>query len=204
MLQSPAKKGVRVPDVQGSAFFPRSEIPHASDQILVGRAVHGDIRAFEVLMRRYGPLMRAYETHLLGANSEVDDVIQDTFITAWAKLPNPENPALAKSWLMSIARHKSIDRLRADRRHAPADDLNFPAPEHHTPARLLEARSARETLSHVLINLSENQRRCWELKELGDYTYSEIAEELNLPVSTVRGLLARVRKTLMREMEAWR
>jgi DNA-directed RNA polymerase specialized sigma24 family protein len=43
----------------------------------------------------------------------------------------------------------------------------------------------------------------WDInKELGDYTYPEIPEELNLPVSSVRSLLAHVRKTLMREMQA--
>ncbi|WP_369827963.1 sigma factor-like helix-turn-helix DNA-binding protein [Cryobacterium sp. M96] len=41
-------------------------------------------------------------------------------------------------------------------------------------------------------------------REFGDYRYSEIAEELDLPLSTVRGLLASARETLIREMEAWR
>ena len=148
--------------------------------------------------------MRVYATRILGSNDEADDVVQETFITAWSKLPTLENPALAKSWLMRIVSHKSIDRIRARRQHSNVDDVDVPAPEDHSPTRVAEARSRGEALSQVLSALPEDQRRCWELKEFGDYSYSEIAEELDLPLSTVRGLLARARKTLIREMEAWR
>ena len=61
------------------------------------RAVDGDVRAFEVLVRRHGPLIRMYIMRILGAKSEVDDVVQETFITSWAKLPNLENPAVVRT-----------------------------------------------------------------------------------------------------------
>ncbi|TFB86322.1 RNA polymerase sigma factor [Cryobacterium algoricola] len=182
----------------------RALLEHADDRTLVERTVDGDIRAFEVLVRRHGPLMRAYATRILGSNDEADDVVQETFITAWAKLPTLENPALAKGWLMRIVSHKSIDRIRARRHHSSLEDLDAPAPDHHSPITAVEALSRSEALSQVLSELPTDQRRCWELKEFGDYSYAEIAEELDLPVSTIRGLLARARKTLIREMEAWR
>ncbi|WP_316316528.1 RNA polymerase sigma factor, partial [Clavibacter michiganensis] len=52
--------------------------------------------------------------------------------------------------------------------------------------------------------LPEAQRRCWVMKEVLEYRYEDIAEELDLPVSTVRGLLSRARKNMIRLMEAWR
>jgi RNA polymerase sigma-70 factor (ECF subfamily) len=62
----------------------------------VERAVDGDVRAFEVLVRRHGPLIRTYVMRILGTKSEVDDVDQETFITAWAKLPILENSAVVR------------------------------------------------------------------------------------------------------------
>ncbi|WP_255452747.1 RNA polymerase sigma factor [Cryobacterium sp. Hb1] len=47
-----------------------------------------------MLVRRHGPLIRMYVMRILGAKSEVDDVVQETFITAWAKLPNLERTLL--------------------------------------------------------------------------------------------------------------
>jgi RNA polymerase sigma-70 factor (ECF subfamily) len=187
-----------------AASSPRPSLEAADDRTLVGRAVDGDVRAFEVIVRRYGPLMRAYATRVLGSNDETDDVVQDAFITAWQKLPELQDAAVVKSWLMRIVSHKSIDRIRARRDHGDVDTVDPPAPEASTPPRVAEARSQNEALSHALSQLPEQQRRCWVLKEVAEYSYDEIAAQLDLPVSTVRGSLARARKNLIREMEAWR
>ncbi|TFC47112.1 RNA polymerase sigma factor [Cryobacterium sp. TMT1-21] len=174
------------------------------DQTLADRAADGDMRAFEVLVRRYGPLMRVYASRVLGSNDEMDDVVQEAFITAWQQLPTLENGAAVKSWLMRIVSRKSIDRVRARRRHVDIDLTDAAAPEHESPHRLVEAESQTEELTRVLATLPEDQRRCWMLRELAECSYGEIAEQLELPVSTIRGLLARARKTLLHEMEEWR
>ena len=48
------------------------------------------------------------------------------------------------------------------------------------------------------------QRRCWELRHLDGLAYGEVATVLDLPVSTVRGMLVRARETIARELAAWR
>ncbi|PIJ05616.1 RNA polymerase subunit sigma-70, partial [Leucobacter sp. OLJS4] len=59
-------------------------------------------------------------------------------------------------------------------------------------------------LGDAITRLPEAPRECWVLRELGDYSYDEIAAELDVPVSTVRGLLARARKDIIIRMEQWR
>ena len=181
-----------------------SPLDTASDLTLVGRAADGDVRAFEVIVRRHGPLMRVYAARVLGSNDEMDDVVQEAFITAWQRLDTLEDGAALKSWLMRIVSRKSIDRLRARRERADFDLHEPLAPDHQSPPRVAEADSQTQALSRALANLPEDQRRCWTLRELAGSSYVGIADELNLPVSTVRGLLARARKTLLREMEEWR
>ncbi len=175
----------------------------ADDRIIAGRAADGDPRAFEVLVRRHGPLMRAYAARVLGATDEVDDVVQDAFITAWQQLPELENPGVVRSWLMRIVSHKAIDRIRARRPQVDITEHEQAAPESATPVRVVEARSQVEELSAALALLPEQQRQCWVLREVAGYSYDEIAAELDLPASTVRGLLARARKYLIVRMEAW-
>ncbi|WP_241979636.1 RNA polymerase sigma factor [Cryobacterium suzukii] len=172
--------------------------------MLADRARDGDLRAFEVLVRRYGPLMRVYATRVLGSNDETDDVVQESFITAWQHLGTLEDGSAVKSWLMRIVSRKSIDRLRTRRPHVNIDETDAPAPESSAPHARVEVESQTEALARVLAALPEDQRRCWTLRELAEYSYGDIAAELNLPLSTVRGLLARARKTLLRQMEDWR
>jgi RNA polymerase sigma-70 factor (ECF subfamily) len=182
----------------------RSSLDDAPDAILTARAVDGDERAFEVIVRRHGPLMRAYATRILGSNSDADDVVQDTFITAWERLHELQDPAATKAWLMRITSRKAIDRIRARRADQPLGEWDVAAPDSESPHNRAEAASQRERLTRALGTLSESQRECWTLREIGGHSYAEIAEELDLPPSTVRGLLARARQKLMQEMEEWR
>ena len=180
----------------------RDSLSDADDRTIASRAADGDIRAFEILMRRYGSLMSAYAARIVRP-SEAEDVVQETFVTAWQDLPTLENLASVRSWLITIVTRKSIDRLRGSRDSDPIDDHDL-ADRSDGPEEAATAASLDEALSRVLSTLPEDQRRCWVLREVAGYGYQEIADQLDLPVSTVRGLLVRSRKALVREMEAWR
>jgi RNA polymerase sigma-70 factor (ECF subfamily) len=182
----------------------RFSLEDADDRILAGRAADGDTRAFEVLARRYGPLLRAYARRILGSNDEVDDVVQETLITAWRDLPSLNDGSVVKSWLMRIASHKSIDRIRARKNHLDVDDVDAVQPDRLSPHAIREATSLHEAVSQALATLPLDQQRCWVLREVGEHSYDEIAEQMGIPASTVRGLLSRARRNLMTEMEDWR
>ncbi len=182
----------------------RDPLGTADDRIVAGRASDGDTAAFAVLVRRYSPMMRAYARRILPGTADVDDVVQDAFITAWEQLPKLDDPGRVKSWLMRITSRKAIDRIRATRPHTDLSDIELPAPDLATPQRRAEALAGVAALSEALRQLPAAQRECWVLREIGDYSYEEIADELDIPLSTVRGLLARARKDIIVRMEQWR
>ncbi len=187
-----------------SSDLHRSALESADDRIIAGRAADGDTTAFAVLVRRYSPMMSAYARRILPGTADVDDVVQDAFISAWAQLPTLEDPGQARSWLMRITSRKAIDRIRAGRAHVDITELDLPAPDRASPPRRAEARAEIVALSDALQQLPNAQRECWVLREIGGYSYEEIAEELGIPASTVRGLLARARQYVIVRMEKWR
>lgn len=176
---------------------------HAADASLAARSRDGDVRAFEVLARRHGPLMRVVAGRLLGSDVDADDVVQDAFLTAWRRLGDLQDPARLRPWLLRIVSNKSIDRLRARRDH---DDVDPAVHEATTPPpeRVVEARLQLDAVWRAVDRLPLEQRRCWLLRETAGWSYAEIAEALDLTPSTVRGQLARARRFLLGEMEAWR
>jgi RNA polymerase sigma-70 factor (ECF subfamily) len=174
-------------------------VDDAGDEILLGRAIDGDTGSFAVLVRRYTPMMRAYARRILSGSADVDDVVQDAFISAWQQLQNVKDPQHLKSWLMRITSRKALDRVRSARPQQDLDDVNPPAPVHHDPVRQAEAHAGR-----ALRQLPDAQRQTWVLREVGGYSYDEISDELGIPTSTVRGLLARARKDIITRMEQWR
>jgi RNA polymerase sigma-70 factor (ECF subfamily) len=176
----------------------------ADDRIVAGRAADGDTEAFRVLVLRYGPVMRGYARRMLNGGEDVDDVVQDALVSAWQRLPDLEKPEAVRSWLLRIVTHKALERIRARRPHADITEMEQAAPESASPPRVAERRSQLEELAAALAELPEAQRQCWVLREFAGYSYEELADELGLPLSTVRGLLARARKYLIVRMEAWR
>lgn len=182
----------------------RARLAAADDRIVAGRVIDGDVEAFEVLVRRYTPMMRAYARRVLGADADVDDVVQEAFVIAWQRLAELEDPAAVKSWLMRIVSRKAMDRVRARRPQIDIDGIDPPASPTATPAHAVEARAGVEALSAALSELPETQRQSWVLREIGGSTYEEVAAELGVPVTTVRGLLARARKHIIVRMEEWR
>ncbi|PJJ63801.1 RNA polymerase sigma factor [Compostimonas suwonensis] len=181
-----------------------SLLEQADDRIVAGRAADGDVAAFAVLVRRYTPMMRAYTRRMMNANADVDDIVQEAFVTAWQRLPDLDDPSRVKSWLMRIVGHKAIDRIRGIRPQIDIDQLEQAAPAHVSPPRVAEARAGIAALSDALQEIPAPQRECWVLREIGGMSYDEIAEELGIPVSTVRGLLARARRHMLVRMEDWR
>ena len=189
----------------GSSETRASALERASDAVLADRAADGDARAFAVLVRRHGGVLRAYARRVLGgAASSSDDVVQEVLITAWQQLPQLQDRAALLAWLIRMTSRKAIDLLRGQRQHADLDDLDAPAPDGAGPEAVAGAGALAGSLKAALADLPEPQRRAWTLRELGGLGYEEIAEEMGLPVSTVRGLLARARRTLVQQLDGWR
>jgi RNA polymerase sigma-70 factor (ECF subfamily) len=182
----------------------RVPLAELGDRVLVDRATDGDGRAFEVIVRRHGPLMRAYAIRLMSSTAEADDVVQESFITAWQQLHTLTDGSAVKSWLMRIVSRKGVDRLRSRRRYDDIDTVEVAAPETSGPENSAQVRSQMDALKQALARLPEQQRECWVLREVGGLSYDEIAEQLSVPVPTVRGRIARARETLTRELEGWR
>jgi RNA polymerase sigma-70 factor (ECF subfamily) len=199
MFPDPKARKLEMP-----AIAERSVLADLDDDVLARRAGDGDVWAFAALVRRHEPVIRVYARRILGTTSDVDDVAQDTFITAWQQLPSLEDTSRIRGWLLTIASRKAIDRVRARKDHDDVDQRDYPGRTEDSPEYLAESSSRGRAVSAALATLPQDQRRCWVLKELGGYSYDDIATELQIPVSTVRGLLSRARKNMIRKMEAWR
>lgn len=174
-----------------------------NDEILVERAVHGDMAAFETLVHRHGPLMRAYSSRIVGSRIEADDVVQESFIIAWRQLPALRHPGSVKSWLMRIASRQAFAHIRRRPAASPLPPLEVPVPSDTQPENVAVRNAELRALSVALDRLPEDQRQCWLLREIAELSYTEIAEEMHLSPATVRGKLARARANVTAQMEGW-
>ena len=171
---------------------------------MVARAADGDVVAFEEIARRYGAGLRVYARRLLGSELESDDVVQEAFVLAWKQMHNVSEGGSVRAWLMRVVTNKSIDRIRVRKNHVELETVGAPAPDGLNPDHIVEVRLQFDALTAAVRRLPQTQQQSWVMREIGGSSYSEIADQLGLPISTVRGQLARARQTLVDEMKAWR
>ncbi|GAA1846445.1 RNA polymerase sigma factor [Microlunatus capsulatus] len=179
---------------------------------VVARAQDGDVGAFEQLVRRYEAEIFRLAYRMLSDRGEAEDVVQDSFVLVWRQLPTLQDPQAFHAWLYHLATRRCLDVLRARARRrtdlAATDDalddrVDDRAARGRGPAELAEVAAQVRGLDAVLATLPDEQRACWVLKELHDLSYPEIAYVVGVPVSTVRGRLARARRELARGMASW-
>ncbi|WP_254782883.1 MULTISPECIES: RNA polymerase sigma factor [unclassified Curtobacterium] len=175
-----------------------------TDASLVERSADGDTAAFGVLIRRYGPLMRAYAARILGhGDGEADDAVQEAALQAWQRIDRVEDPDRVRTWLFRITANKALDRLRRRHPHADLEAVVDSASEQAVD-EVVATRLQVQELARIVQALPDAQRAVWVMREIGGAPYSEIAEATGLSATSVRGLLARARRRVMEQMEVWR
>jgi RNA polymerase sigma-70 factor (ECF subfamily) len=141
----------------------------------------------------YAALFR-YAYRLCGCAADAEDLTQDAFCKAQLNLTQLREPERAKAWLFSILRNAYLHRLRADRnQHCVSldgiGDLPEPLPEPLPPVD-------PERLQEALNELPEVFRTPVILFYFDDFSYRDIAEQMDLPLGTVMSRLARAKAHL--------
>jgi RNA polymerase sigma-70 factor (ECF subfamily) len=172
---------------------------------LITRAAAGDEAAFHDLYRRFRPAVRrvAQGFTALGP-SEVEDVVQETFVRAYKELPRLRHPQAFSHWLVTIARHHALAMARGARsREQVAESLaheQAAAAPARPPALALERRAAVvRSLIEALPEGPEKQTAQLFYVE-GELSAREIAERLGLGKSAITMRLERFRARVKREL----
>ncbi|GAB3970423.1 RNA polymerase subunit sigma-70 [Plantactinospora veratri] len=174
-------------------------------------------------------LRAAYETHrrelhahcyrLAGNVADADDLTQETFLRAWRARDAFQERASARTWLYRIATNVFLDsRKAAERRAVPGGDIFEwdtrigPYPDAllggEPVADLAAAELVELALIAALMHLPPRQRAAFILRDIHGWTPAEIAQILNVAVSTANSLLQRARDTVRRHVpddpQSWR
>jgi RNA polymerase sigma-70 factor (ECF subfamily) len=169
---------------------------HMND-LLIAVGDRGDKDAFRELFKTFSPRFRAFIGQR-GQNPDMsEEVVQETFIRVWkkAQLFDPEK-ASASTWLFAIARNTRIDILRKRGRPAPdADDPSFvPDPEPGAD-QLISREEEAKRLQKAIALLPPDQREVLQLAYFEEKAHARVAEDLGIPLGTVK---SRIRLALGR------
>ena len=168
---------------------------------LLGRvAAQQDRVAFAKLFGYFAPRVKAYLLRLGAPAAVAEELAQEALLNAWRKahLFDPAK-ASAATWLFTIARNLRIDALRREKRPELDPDDFLPEPEAGADAGMMVAEKEGR-LRLALKELPADQIQVVELSFFADKPHSQIAEELGIPLGTVKSRLRLAMGRLKRAM----
>lgn len=161
-----------------------------------------DRDAFAILFTYFAPRLKSYLLRLGSDGETAEELIQDIMLLVWRKAEqyNPDRAA-ASTWVYSIARNRRIDVLRRERR--PKPDPGDPLLETvEAPAgdAVIGFKQDRANLRNALAELPDDQAQVVEMSFMEDKSHNMIADELGIPLGTVKSRLRLAFKRLRGEL----
>jgi len=164
----------------------RAEGEAATDVALIARWMGGDERAATELVARHAPALARFVASS-ARREDVDDVVQDTFVRAFASLATFRGESSLRTWLFTIARRLLVDRGRATGRGAA--EVPLTEGDAVTDFGALDGLIATETegrLGAALRRLTATQRDVFSLRVGDGLSYKEIAAVLGTTEGAAR------------------
>ena len=180
-----------------------------SDELIVERALTGDAEAFGEIVRRWERRIFALTYGMLGREEDARDATQETFLAAFRNLRGFRGEAKVSSWLHRIAVNQCISRQRRTkvRSESALDEeqekqaSRFTTPLGFSPARVAEGRQQTMAVRRAVNSLPLELRQVVVMKEFEELTFREIADVLDLPLSTVKSRLYTALKQLQMRLQ---
>ncbi len=167
-------------------------IEDARDRDLVRQIRSGDEEAFGALFRRYGPLAKGLAYKVLRQPFMAEEIVQEAFLALWRDPSSyHEDRGSFRTWLLSAVHHRAVDMVRREEAQRRRSYEQQPAEAHaeDIAESIAERVDLAETRKHVrgaLEDIPAAQRQILELMYFEGKSQSGIAEELGLPLGTVK------------------
>lgn len=160
-----------------------------TDEQLIQKALGGNSRAWLKLVKRYEKAVFNYGIRMTSNREDALDLMQEIFTSVFRNLSSWRGEGSFKAWLFRIASYRCVEYYRRKKPTQALDDVPEMECEYHTPEEFVLSSSNNQQLLNAMQQLPLAQRAVVELKFFGQFTFDEIAEQLNVSSNTVKSRL---------------
>ncbi|HYK88946.1 MAG TPA: RNA polymerase sigma factor [Acidobacteriota bacterium] len=179
-----------------------------SDDEVVTRILGGEAELYEIIMRRHNQRIYRAVRAILGSDTDVEQVMQDAYVSAYFHLGQFERRSAFSTWLTKIAVHEALACKKRKGRFvnlesvAETDEGHWSmfAANERNPEQQVIARDLKAVLEESIEKLPEIYRSVLVLREIEDLDTAETAECLGITEETVKTRLHRARSLLRDEL----
>jgi RNA polymerase sigma-70 factor (ECF subfamily) len=182
------------------------------DQKLVEKAQRGDKRAFGILVEKYHKKLTRLLSRMVRDQSEIEDIVQDSFVKAYRAINNFRGDSAFYTWLYRIGINTAKNHLVSLGRRPKAmneveieDVENFEDGDElrsiETPENTMMTKEIVATVNDTIEALPDELKEAISLREMDGLSYEEIAELMQCPIGTVRSRIFRAREAIAEKLK---
>ena len=173
--------------VPRAGALPPTLSPHSSDDALLREIALGDRHAMELLYSRHSVRVYRFSLRITGNATLAEDIVSEVFLDVWRRADGFKANSQVSTWLLAIARNKSLSALRR-RVDAPLEDdrvatVEDPADD---PEVMVHNKDRSALIQKCLSQLSTAQREVIDLVYYHEKSVEEVAQIVGAPASTVK------------------
>jgi len=184
----------------------------AIDQKLVEKAQKGDKQAFGILVEKYQLKLNRLISRMVRDQSEIEDIVQDSFIKAYRAINNFRGDSAFYTWLYRIGINTAKNHLVSLGRRPKAMDAvdieeieNFQDAQDlrsvETPETTMMNNQITATVNNAAESLPDELKQAFKLREMDGHSYEEISEMMGCPIGTVRSRIFRARDAIAEKLK---
>ena len=166
--------------------------------IVVSRCLDGHEPSFVDLIGRFRGRVYGLCYRMLGQREDAEDATQETFVRVAGNLHRWDPTRAFEPWLMTIAGNRCRTRLAKRTRRPKEISLERPVEDNSVQAR--QAQLLAEELELALQGIRSDYRQAFELFHQHQLEYQEIANELDIPLGTVKTWVHRARQEIVQKL----
>jgi len=181
------------------------------DNELIKKAKSGDQGAYRKLVEKYKRALFFHIRKMTKDHEIIEDLVQESFTKAFDNLNSYNTDYAFSTWLYRIATNHTIDYLRKKKLKTVSIDkkirtkegemeMNLPDQESKTDRKIIRDQR-KQIIQHAIKNLPDKYQRVIELRHMESYSYQEIADELDMPLGTVKAHIFRARELLYKALK---
>lgn len=196
---------IKEPDKEAS-LLSRKE-----DFRLIRLAVEGDQKAYKLIMKKYHDAIQNLIYKMVHDKADVEDLTQEAFIKAFHSLASFNFEFAFSTWLYKIATNNCIDYLRKKKIKTfsidkPIDtkdgEVEYEIADHtFIPDKMIIFDQKKQLIQDAIDTLPEKYAKVIVMRHQEEKSYEEIADELDIPLGTVKAHIFRAREMLYKQLK---
>ena len=182
------------------------------DQKLVEKSQRGDKKAFAMLVEKYQRRLTRLLSRMVRDQSEIEDIVQDSFIKAYRAINNFRGDSAFYTWLYRIGINTAKNHLvKLGKRPKAMNDIEIEEIENfedaqdlrnlETPENSMASKEIIASVNQTIETLPDELKEAIQLREMDGLSYEEISDLMNCPIGTVRSRIFRAREAIAEKLK---